>query len=138
MDQQVVMNLLKSDVFITFLLAGFTLLLVAGIGLWVNSFMTRFLAYLKFKGSMLISHGVTIRHGTSTGSFDAKVKDCNMSHIISDADEGTLLIPTKTFPDRDWFIVKAETDVTVRLTKAEKLIKKLLPLIPGPNAPALD
>jgi hypothetical protein len=137
MDQQVVMDFLKSDVFIKVVMSGITFLIIMGIGKWCDSFMTRFLAFLKFKGSMIISKGVTIRHGTSTGSFDAKVKDCTMSFIICESDEGTLTMPTKTFPERDWFIVKAESDVTVRLTKAEKLIKKLLPLIPGPDAPAL-
>lgn len=89
-------------------------IIVIMVALWLRGWITRYLAFMKFKGSIEISKDVIVREGTSTGFVDFNLEDVTQSNIILKSVDGELkkIIPTKNSNDRDWVIVsRQEEDV---------------------------
>ncbi|KPA08937.1 Mechanosensitive ion channel MscS domain protein [Candidatus Magnetomorum sp. HK-1] len=76
--------------------------------LWLKNFIVAFFAWLKFKNSMHICLGTWIRIPTSDSYVDGQIQSANMRFIEINTKETRIFIPTKTFPDRDWVIIKKD------------------------------
>ncbi|MBF0450113.1 MAG: mechanosensitive ion channel [Candidatus Magnetomorum sp.] len=76
--------------------------------LWLKNLIVGFFAWLKFKNSMHICLGTWIRLPTSSSYVDGQIQSADMRFIEVNTKETRIYIPTKTFPDRDWVIVKKD------------------------------
>jgi len=74
--------------------------------LWVKNLIVSFSAWIRFKNSLYICLGTWVRLPTSDGYVDGQVQSANMRFIEISTKETRIYIPTKTFPDRDWVILK--------------------------------
>lgn len=87
-----------------FLMLQFLVVLwaAAAIKNWIGSQI----AWWDFRTSLDISLGTHVGVSTSTGRIDGRIVSANRSRIIIETDDLRVYIPTKTFPDRDWILLK--------------------------------
>jgi hypothetical protein len=76
--------------------------------LWIKNFIVAFVAWLKFKNSLYICLGTWVRIPTSDNYVDGQIQSATMRYIEIVTKYTRIYIPTKTFPDRDWVIVKKD------------------------------
>jgi len=76
--------------------------------LWLKNMIVSFSAWLKFKNSMNICLGTWVRMPTSDSYVDGQIQSANMRFIEINTKKTRIFIPTKTFPDRDWAILKKD------------------------------
>jgi hypothetical protein len=74
--------------------------------IWLKNLVISFSAWLKFKNSMHICLGTWVRFQTSEKYVDGQILSANMRFIEVNTKETRIFIPTKSFPDRDWTILK--------------------------------
>lgn len=86
----------------------FVSILIIMISLWIRGWIIRYLAFIKFKGSLDISKDVIVRESTSIGHIDFILDDVDQSSIVLRSIDNKLkkIIPTKIANDRDWIIVQ--------------------------------
>ena len=71
-----------------------------------------FVAWLKLKNSLYICLGTWVRIPTSDKYVDGQIQSANMTYIEIITKDTRIYIPTKTFPDRDWVILKKDALLT--------------------------
>jgi hypothetical protein len=80
--------------------------------LWIKNFIVAFVAWLRFKNSLYICLGTWVRMPTSDKYVDGQIQSANMRYIEVVTKDTRIFIPTKTFPDRDWVILKKDALLT--------------------------
>jgi len=80
--------------------------------LWIKNFIVALVAWLRFKNSLYICLGTWVRIPTSDKYVDGQIQSANMRYIEIVTEETRIYIPTKTFPDRDWVILKKDALLT--------------------------
>lgn len=99
---QMIQDGLKLDLLFTLvqlMVAAYALMLV-------KAFIVNEVAWRSFKGSLNICMGTWVRTTTSKGHVDGQIVEANRKCIIIETTETRIHIPTKTFPDRDWSLLK--------------------------------
>lgn len=79
---------------------------VAFLMLSAKNAIANWIAWIRFRMSLDISVGTWVSVSTPAGFIDGCIVDANMSRIIVESDDLKVYIPTRTFPDRDWVILK--------------------------------
>lgn len=104
----VVKNMLEGGLTPQLMFDLFLVVLVILIVLWIRGWIVRYLAYMKFKGSMDISKDVIVREGTSTGYIDFSLESVDMSSIILRSIDKKLkkIVPMSGANDRPWVVVQ--------------------------------
>lgn len=74
----------------------------------IRSFVLSLHAMISFRNSLYISMGTCVRIPTATGHVDGEITFVNRSVIIVENKELRIIIPTKTFRERDWVVLKKE------------------------------
>ena len=87
------------------------LMLVAYIIIWIKSILINEFAWRKFKNNINIGKHSQIRLALSNGHIDGEIVDANRRVITVDTGDTFVFIPTKTFPDKVWTLVKMKTGV---------------------------
>jgi len=80
--------------------------------LWIKNMIVSFVAWLKLKNSLYICLGTWVRIPTSDKYVDGQIQSANMTYIEIITKDTRIYIPTKTFPDRDWVILKKDALLT--------------------------
>jgi hypothetical protein len=80
--------------------------------LWIKNFIVALVAWLRFKNSLYICLGTWVRMPTSDKYVDGQIQSANMRYIEVVTKDTRIFIPTKTFPDRDWVILKKDALLT--------------------------
>ena len=106
--EEVIRNMWQHGITADLVFDLFMVIFVIMAVLWIRSWIIRYLALMKFKGSMDISKDVIVREGTSTGYVDFRLESVDISAIILRSVDLKLkkIIPTKTANDRTWVIVQ--------------------------------
>lgn len=81
-------------------------MLVIYIVMLIREFLVGLQAWRGFKHSLNLSLGTVVRMPTSTGYVDGKIIRANRKRIVIEMDDTIKFVPTKTFMERDWDIVK--------------------------------
>jgi len=76
--------------------------------LWLKNLLISYYSWLKFKNSMHVCLGTWIRMPTSNGHVDGQIQSANMQFIEINTKKTRIIIPTKTFPERDWVLLKKD------------------------------
>lgn len=82
------------------------LMVVGYLIIWIKSLLTNEFAWRRFKGNINIGKHSRIRITLPSGHVDGEIIEANRRVITIDTGETFVFIPTKTFPDRDWALVK--------------------------------
>jgi len=80
--------------------------------LWIKNFIVAFVAWLRLKNSLYICLGTWVRIPTSDKHVDGQIQSATMQYIEIVTKDTRIFIPTKTFPDRDWVILKKDALLT--------------------------
>jgi len=76
--------------------------------LCMKNFIVAFVAWLRFKNSLYICLGTWVRMPTSDNFVDGQIQSATMRYIEIVTEDTRIYVPTKTFPDRDWVILKKD------------------------------
>jgi len=76
--------------------------------LWIKNYITSLHAWLLFKNSLNIGIGTWIRLQTTTGFVDGQIRSANRNVIEIDTKDLRIFVPTKSFRERDWALLKKE------------------------------
>ena len=76
--------------------------------LWIKNYIVSLYAWFQFKGSLNIGYGTWVRLPTSSSYVDGQITQANRHVIRVDTPELRIFIPTKTFRDRDWALLKKD------------------------------
>ena len=99
---EMVQNGLKGEL----LLLLFQLMVAGYILMSLKSVIVNEFAYRSFRTSLNICIGTRIRIPTVAGNIDGEIVKANRRRIVIETKETRLYIPTKTFSDRDWCLLK--------------------------------
>ena len=124
----VVQNVLKSGLTPQLILDICIVIFGILIVLWIRNWAIRYLAHMKFKGSMDISKDVVVREFLQMGYIDFFLESVDRTSIILRSIDGKLkkIIPTATANDRDWVIVQRQDEsILTRDMKSQKLSTSL-------------
>ena len=99
---EMVQNGLKGEL----LLLLFQLMVAGYILMYLKSVIINEFAYRSFRTSLNICIGTRIRVPTVAGNVDGVIIEANRRRIVIETEDTRLYIPTKTFPDRDWNLLK--------------------------------
>jgi len=82
--------------------------------LWIKNYIVSLYAWFQFKGSLNIGYGTWVRLPTSNSYVDGQITQANRHVIRVDTPELRIFIPTKSFRERDWALLKKDAfdDVT--------------------------
>ena len=83
-------------------------MIVFFLAIWIKNFVVNYHAWLNFKGSMNICLGTWVRLPTATGHVDGQIVEANRNVIRIDTPDLKIFIPTKSFRDRDWVLLKKD------------------------------
>jgi len=83
-------------------------MIVFFIVIWIKNYVVSLHAWLSFKGSLNIGYGTWVRLPTSNSFVDGQITQANRHVIRVDTPELRIFIPTKTFRDRDWALLKKD------------------------------
>jgi hypothetical protein len=76
--------------------------------LWIKNYIVALVAWLRFKNSLYMCLGTWVRLPTSDSYVDGQIQSANIRFIEIITKETRVYIPTKTFSDRDWVILKKD------------------------------
>ncbi|MBF0450112.1 MAG: hypothetical protein HQK75_05375 [Candidatus Magnetomorum sp.] len=76
--------------------------------IWVKNYVVSLHAWLSFRGSLNIGFGTWVRLPTSNSYVDGQITQANRHVIRVDTPELRIFIPTKTFRERDWVLLKKD------------------------------
>ncbi|KPA08938.1 hypothetical protein MHK_010857 [Candidatus Magnetomorum sp. HK-1] len=76
--------------------------------IWVKNYVVSLHAWLNFKGSLNIGYGTWVRLPTSNSYVDGQITQADRHIIRVDTPELRIFIPTKTFRERDWALLKKD------------------------------
>ena len=99
---EMVQNGLKGEL----LLLLFQLMVAGYILMYLKSVIVNEFAYRSFRTSLNICIGTRIRIPTVAGNIDGEIVEANRRRIVIETKETRLYVPTKTFSDRDWCLLK--------------------------------
>ncbi len=99
---EMVQNGLKGEL----LLLLFQLMVAGYILMSLKSVIVNEFAYRSFRTSLNICIGTRIRVPTVAGNIDGEIVKANRRRIVIETKETRLYVPTKTFSDRDWCLLK--------------------------------
>jgi hypothetical protein len=99
---EMVQNGLKGEL----LLLLFQLMVAGYILMYLKSVIVNEFAYRSFRTSLNICIGTRIRIPTVAGNIDGEIVKANRRRIVIETKETRLYVPTKTFSDRDWCLLK--------------------------------
>ena len=74
--------------------------------LWAKNYIISLHAWLSFKSSLNICLGTWVRIDSYTGFVDGQIKFANRTVIVVETKDLSIFIPTKTFRERDWVLLK--------------------------------
>ncbi len=84
----------------------FQLMAVGYILIYLKSLIVSEFAYRSFRNSLNICINTWVRVPTTTGHVDGQIVEVDRKRIVVETEDTRLYIPTKTFPDRDWYLVR--------------------------------
>ncbi len=99
---QMVQDGLKLDLLFTLL----QLMVAIYVLMLIKAFIVNEVAWRSFRSSLNICMGTWVRVSTTTGHVDGQIVEANRKCIIIKTDDTRIHIPTKTFPDRDWTLLR--------------------------------
>ncbi len=99
---EMVQNGLKGEL----LLLLFQLMVAGYIIMSLKAVIINEFAYRSFRTSLNICIGTRIRIPTVAGNIDGEIVKANRRRIVIETKETRLYVPTKTFSDRDWNLLK--------------------------------
>lgn len=110
--ENIIKNMLENGLTPEVMFQLFLIIVAIVIVLWIRGWIVRYLAYMKFKGSMEISKDTVVREVTPTGYVDFVLEDVGMTSIILRSVDKKLkkITPTKLANDRDWVTVQRKDD----------------------------
>lgn len=79
----------------------------------IRAFLVSLHAWNNFKSSLNICLGTMVRMPTSTGYSDGVIIRADRRRIVIEMDDTIKFVPTKTFMERDWDILKKGSKVVV-------------------------
>jgi hypothetical protein len=106
--QDLIVNILQNGIKPKYIFPVIQVIIAAYVILQIRTLLVREIAYRKFKGNMNISVGTKIRLYNEAGFDDGRIIAVNRCVIKIISDKLTILIPTKTFPNRDWVIINGK------------------------------
>ena len=106
--QDLIVNILQNGIKPKYIFPVIQVIIAAYVILQIRTLLVREIAYRKFKGNMNISVGTKIRLYNEAGFDDGRIIAVNLCVIKIISDKLTILIPTKTFPNRDWVIINGK------------------------------
>jgi len=100
--------------------------------LWIKNFLVALVAWLRFKNSLYMCLGTWVRIPTSDSYVDGQIQSANIRFIEIVTKETRIYIPTKSFPDRDWVLLKKDAllshkDEMHQLGSVETSLDKISP-----------
>jgi hypothetical protein len=104
--QDLIVNILHNGIKPKYIFPVIQVILSAYIIMHIRSLLVREVAYRKFRSNMNMSVGTKIRVYNESGHIDGRIVSVNRCTIKVVSEKITMLIPTKTFPNRDWIIIK--------------------------------
>lgn len=99
---QMIQDGLKLDLVFTLV----QLMVVAYVLMFLKAVIVNEFAWRSFRGSLNICINTRVRISTYTGNVDGQIVEANRTRIVVETDDTRVYIPTKTFPDRDWHLLK--------------------------------
>ena len=109
--QDLIVNILQNGIKPKYIFPVIQVIIAAYVILQIRTLLVREIAYRKFKGNMNISVGTKIRLYNEAGFDDGRIIAVNRCVIKIISDKLTILIPTKTFPNRDWVIINGNKPI---------------------------
>jgi hypothetical protein len=76
--------------------------------LWIKNYIVSLYAWFQFKGSLNIGYGTWVRIPTSNSHVDGQITQANRHVIRIDTKDTRIFIPTKSFRERDWALLKKD------------------------------
>jgi len=99
-------------------------MIVFFIVIWVKNYVVSLHAWLSFKGSLNIGYGTWVRIPISDTYVDGQITQANRHVIRVDTPELRIFIPTKTFRERDWALLKKDAFDKKNANKQKKQSEK--------------
>ncbi len=84
------------------------LMVAAYVVIYLKAVIVNEFAWRSFRSSLNICINTWVRIPTPTGHMDGQIVEANRRRIIVETKETRIYIPTKTFPDRDWYLLRKD------------------------------
>lgn len=90
----------------------------------IKNLISGLIAFQSFRSSMHICIGVWIRINTTNGPVEGRIIDANRKQITIETCDAYVYIPTKSFPERDWTLLKRGPDLDTILLGSKECPNK--------------